>query len=79
MTDLVTDAGLNLTTSSEYEKAIAKNGRDLKIVEHMIGSIKNIGNDQTIPENIVPSENASSAMIMQYNTLVFYLPFSASL
>ena len=70
LTDLVTDAGLNLTTSSEYEKALANNGKELMVVEFMLNSIKNSGIDQTIPENIIPTENASTSLINQYNVMV---------
>lgn len=70
LTDLVTDAGLNLTTSSEYEKAIVKNGKELKVVEIMLPLLKNSSYDQTLPQNIIPAEDASYSMINQYNTLV---------
>jgi uncharacterized protein involved in exopolysaccharide biosynthesis len=70
LTDLVTDAGLNLTTSSEYEKALANNGKELMVVEFMLNSIKNSDIDQTIPENIIPTENASTSLINQYNVMV---------
>ena len=70
LTDLVSDAGLNLGTSSAYEKAIVENEKDLRVVDFMQAALKKNTYEETLPTNIIPSESSGSSNIQVYNQLV---------
>ncbi|EKT4519560.1 putative tyrosine-protein kinase involved in exopolysaccharide biosynthesis [Flavobacterium psychrophilum] len=70
ITDLSTEAELNLKNSSESTKEEIIVATQLKVVGIMIDFIRKNNNEDIIPANIVPDDNNSSALIAEYNNLV---------
>lgn len=70
ITDLPTEAELNLKTASQYKTEQASVGTQLRVVDVMLDYIKNTKGDDIIPANIIPSDNNSSIAISEYNNLI---------
>lgn len=70
ITDLPTEAELNLKNASQYKTEQASVGTQLRVVDVMIDYIKNTKGDDIIPANIIPSDNNSSIAIAEYNNLI---------
>lgn len=70
ITDLPTEAELNLKNASQYNTEKASVGTQLKVVDVMLGYINQTKGDDIIPANIIPSDNNSSLAIMEYNNLI---------
>lgn len=70
ITDLPTEAELNLRSASEFKVEEASVGTQIKVVDLMINYMKTNANTDIIPANIIPSDNSSAQMIADYNNLV---------
>jgi tyrosine-protein kinase Etk/Wzc len=72
ITDVVSDATLFMQTAGQYEKAMIEVESKLNVVSDMIDFMKNKGNTDLIPINILPADNGSQIpnFIAQYNDLV---------
>lgn len=70
ITDIPSEAELNLRASSEFNAEQLSVGTQVKVVDMMINYLKTNQGKDIIPANIIPSDNNSSQLIGDYNSLV---------
>ncbi|TGD57149.1 GumC family protein [Flavobacterium humi] len=70
ITDLPTEAELYLQNASEFKKSSLAVETQSRIVDMMIDFMHTNKGSDIIPANIVPEDNASAALIADYNGLV---------
>ncbi|HEX9980720.1 MAG TPA: Wzz/FepE/Etk N-terminal domain-containing protein, partial [Flavobacterium sp.] len=66
LTDIVSDAGIYLQNSVDFEKALIETETQLRVVSDMI-SFMETTKDELIPSNIIPNDNTSAALITEHN------------
>ena len=69
LTDIVSDAGIYLQNSVDFEKALIETETQLRVVSSM-SEFMNTSKSETIPSNIIPNDNTASALIGEHNQLV---------
>ena len=69
LTDIVSDAGVYLQNSVDFEKALIETETQVRIVGSMI-DFMNTSTNEAIPSNIIPNDNTASALIVEHNQLV---------
>lgn len=71
LTDLVSNAQLTLSGSSEYEKKKVENGTQINLVEYLTEYISNSANINTVlPVNVGLTDESLSGLITRYNELI---------
>lgn len=70
ITDLPTEAELNLQSASEFKAEEISIGTQIKVVDLMIQYMKSNADSDVIPANIVPSDVNAAELIGSYNNLV---------
>lgn len=70
ITDIPTEAELNLRSAEDYSSESVSVSTELNVVDLMIGHLKNTGPNDIIPANIIPQDNGSSALISEYNNMI---------
>lgn len=70
ITDIPSEAELNLKTASEFKAEEIAVGTQLRVVDMMLRYMKLNVNSDIIPANIIPSDNNSAQLIAEYNNLV---------
>lgn len=70
ITDLPSEAELNLKSASEFKVEEVSVGTQVKVVDLMIQYMNSNSNSDIIPANIIPADNNSAQLIGDYNNLV---------
>jgi tyrosine-protein kinase Etk/Wzc len=70
ITDLPSEAELNLKTASDFKAEEISVGTQVKVVDLMIRYMETNADSDIIPANIIPSDNNSAQLIGEYNNLV---------
>jgi uncharacterized protein involved in exopolysaccharide biosynthesis len=70
LTSIDTDAKLYVENSSVFEKSLIETETQVKVIASMIDYLKKSSKDDIIPSNIIPEDNAASALINQYNSVL---------
>ena len=70
ITDLPSEAELNLKSASEFKVEEVSVGTQVKVVDLMIQYMKANADSDIIPANIIPADNNSAQLIGDYNNLV---------
>lgn len=70
ITDLPSEAELNLKAASEFKAEEISVGTQVKVVDLMIRYMATNTESDIIPANIIPSDNSSALLIAEYNNLV---------
>ncbi|MCL9805122.1 polysaccharide biosynthesis tyrosine autokinase [Flavobacterium amniphilum] len=70
ITDLPTEAELNLQSASEFKAEEISIGTQIKVVDLMIQYMRSNSDSDVIPANIVPSDVNAAELIGNYNNLV---------
>ncbi|HEU0137350.1 MAG TPA: Wzz/FepE/Etk N-terminal domain-containing protein, partial [Flavobacterium sp.] len=69
LTDIVSDAGIYLQNSVDFEKALIETETQERIVSSMM-DFMDTSKNETIPSNIIPNDNTASALIAEHNALI---------
>jgi len=69
LTDIASEAGLNLASKSEFEKRIVELGTQLKLIAY-VGEYLETNSEDLIPANLGLSEGALEASTLKYNELL---------
>ena len=70
ITDLPSEAELNLKSAGEFKAEEISVGTQVKVVDLMIRYMETNTGSDIIPANIIPSDNNSAQLIGEYNNLV---------